>query len=182
MWKLGKIILQASRLANYFVVVSYVSLTIVTVSTVVDICLRYVFGSPVLGVIELNECLMPLIVFTAVAVTQHEKGHIRVTLIVKHFPRKLAWYMELAAYTIGLIFIFTMAVLTWRDAMNSYHRSEAVMLGIQTFPIWWSKFFVPLGLWALSLQYLADILNQFFLFGSAASVPEVDVVQADVHV
>lgn len=158
MQQFREIIFRASRSANYLVIVTYLALALATLSTILDICLRYIFGKPIMGVIEFNECMMPLIVFSAVAVTQAEKGHIGVTLVLRHLPARVNRYLSLLTDALALGFMILMGILTWQDAMQSLARREAVMVGMQMLPIWWSKFSVPLGLWAMSLQCFSDLL------------------------
>jgi TRAP-type C4-dicarboxylate transport system permease small subunit len=150
----------ASRVSNYLILASYLAFAAATLATLTDIFLRYIFGKPILGVIELNECLMPAIVFMGLAATQKYRGHIRVTLMLKRLQPRFREVLDLLAYVLGLVFIFIMAIVTWQDALHAYQRRESVMVGMDILPIWWSKFFVPIGLWAFSLQYLSDIVVQ----------------------
>lgn len=150
----------AGRVSSYLILASYWAFAVATLATLTDVFLRYVFGRPILGVIELNECLMPVIIYMGLAVTQKYRAHIRVTLLLNRLQPRYREALDLLSYTLGLVFIFTMAVVTWQDAIHALQRREAVMVGMDILPIWWSKFFVPVGLWAFSLQYLSDIVVQ----------------------
>jgi TRAP-type C4-dicarboxylate transport system permease small subunit len=76
---------KASSMSNYVVVVSHFAFSFVVLSTLFDVFLRYFASRPILGVIELNQCMMPVMVFMAIGLTQRNKGHIRVTLLVNRF-------------------------------------------------------------------------------------------------
>ena len=43
---------------------------------------------------------------------------------------------------------------------KALRENESVLVGINVMPIWWAKFSIPIGFWALSLQCLMDLIRR----------------------
>lgn len=136
--------------------ISYLAFIFVGLSTLVDVFLRYFFGKPILGVIELNECMMPIMVFMAIGLTQRHQGHIRVSLVLNRMKPKQKKILEALSLVLGFLFIFLMGWETGKDAFMAFCRHESILVGLNVVPIWWAKFALPIGLWSLCIQYLLD--------------------------
>ena len=149
-----------SNISNYLVVVSHCAFIFVVVSTLFDVFLRYFFNRPIAGVIELNQCMMPIMVFMAVAVTQRRQGHIGVTLIVSRLKEHYQVFFEIICYMLAIGVTAVFGWETWLNAVKSLSTNESVLLGINIMPIWWAKFSLPIGFWALSLQCLGDLIGR----------------------
>lgn len=146
--------------------VSYLAFTFVVLSTLADVFMRYFFNRPILGVIELNECMMPIMVFMAVALTQRHRGHIRVALVLNRMKPGHRRILEGLSLVVGFLFILVMGWETGEDAVTAFRRQESVLVGLKVAPIWWAKFALPIGLWSLCLQYLLDIATMVGRRGS----------------
>lgn len=149
--------------------VSCLAFTFVVLSTLVDVFLRYFFSRPILGVIELNECMMPIMVFMAIALTQRHRGHIRVSLVLNRMKPGHRRILEALSLLVGFLFILVMGWETGKDALTAFRRHESVLVGLKVMPIWWAKFALPIGLWSLCLQYLVDIATMVGWRGSGFS-------------
>ena len=149
-----------SNISNYLVVVSHCAFSFVVLSTLSDVFLRYFFNRPISGVIELNQCMMPIMVFMAVALTQRHQGHIRVTLIVSRLKEHYQVFFEIICYMVAIGLTAVFGWETWLNAVKSLSTNESVLLGINIMPIWWAKFSLPIGFWALSLQCLVELIGR----------------------
>lgn len=65
------------------------ALMVMMVIMVADIALRYLLNIPLMGSYEIVEFLMVIVVFFQLAQTEQEDGHIRVTMLVDRFPKKV---------------------------------------------------------------------------------------------
>lgn len=146
-------------ICNKGVIISYIAFTIVAVSTLVDVFCRYVLGRPILGVIEINERMIPIMIFMALAMTQRYRGHISVTVFVSKLSPRRRVRLDIFTYILGFVFVSIIGWATLENALIAFYNKQTVLIGIERFPIWWARFFVPMGLWLLSLQYIADIAN-----------------------
>ena len=63
-------------------------------TTVVDVFLRYLFNSPILGSYELTEFMMAILVFGSVAYTMVVKGHVTVDLVITRLPARAQAILE----------------------------------------------------------------------------------------
>ena len=80
-------------ISKLLVWISCIVLIAVAIFMMIDIVMRYVFSSPILGDVEIIETVMVIIVFSSFAYTQTEKGHIHVTMVLERLPRKLAIFI-----------------------------------------------------------------------------------------
>jgi len=91
----------------------------ITFILVVDIVLRFTTVSmSILGTYELTELFMIVIIYLALAVTQYEKDHIHVVMLIEKFPWRFRTFVE------TVIFAFT--------AYLSYMLFYAAVLQAQT--------------------------------------------------
>jgi len=100
----------------------------------------------------------------ALALTQRERGHIRVEIIVNRLRAEKSKTLGLLVDIVGCAFVALMGLTAWNDAVESFARRESVLVGLDVFPIWWAKFFIPIGLWTFSVQYLADIAQRILFW------------------
>jgi len=149
---------KSSNISNYFVIISYFAFSFVVLSTMLDVFLRYFFSKPIMGVIELNQCMMPVMVFMAIGLTQQKKGHISVTILLNRIKAKYRIFLELGAYILAFGFSVLFGWETWLDAMKAFKINDSVLIGIKEMPIWWSKFSIPFGFWVLALQCSIDFI------------------------
>jgi len=96
---------------------------------------RYVFNRPIVGVLEITELMMVFIVFLAFAYVESKNGHVRVDLILSHFPRKVRQYIECLVTVISL---GTIAIIAWQSVLYSLELRQGgnitASLGIPVSP------------------------------------------------
>jgi len=130
-------------------------------ATMADVFMRFLFGSPIQGVIEHCIIFTPVLVFTGLAYVQLMDGHIRVTFLLGRLKPRSRAILDICTLIISLIFAIIMGIHTWKAAVYSLSIREYYYGGAgQAIPVWWAKFSPPIGFWALSLQYIAHILKK----------------------
>ena len=76
----------------------------------VDSMLGLFFNYRILGVFELVQCMLLIVVFTSWAYTQTVHGHIHVTMFISKMPQKLRFFFFSLT---SLISVVTMVFATW---------------------------------------------------------------------
>lgn len=94
--------------------VGVTALTLMMFLTAADVCLRYVFDSPVTGSYELTEFLMAILVSFGLAYTALHQGHINVDFLITRTPGKAQAVINSATTLLSLGFF---ALVAWRAAI-----------------------------------------------------------------
>ena len=83
--------------------------------TFVDVILRYIFDSPIKGVLEMTEVMMIAAVFLGIAHTQNQKGHISVDLVSATLGTRHKLVLEFINTLLGIgLFI----LVIWRSIVK----------------------------------------------------------------
>lgn len=124
---------------------------------VANALLRFLFNEPIAGTLEITESLLTILIFLSLALTQYEGGHVRVLLLVKHFPASIRRAAKFTAMVLGVIFFAWCTYAAWGFAMKSWVMDEHEWGTIQ-FPLYPVKFVVVAGLLLLTIQFLFDAI------------------------
>lgn len=150
-----------------FAIVSAVALMTIMITTVIDVSRRYLLNQPWQVIVEFNQTVLILVIFCAVGMAQVLRGHIRVELVILRLSPKLQELLWLIALLAGFVLLLVIGIETLQDALRAYAIKEFMYGGgLQRFPIWWAKFAIPLGCWAMCAQLLVDMVRSVTaLFG-----------------
>ncbi len=148
----------ASRVIRSASFVSAGVILIMALGTTLNAILRYFFRAPIRGMIEFNELLMVAVVYLVIAETQAGKQNATVKAFVSRFkPRTRLWIFR-AITVLALALVLT---IMWQTGLAAY--SSAVTgeyrAGEIAFPLWPSKFLVPIGCFLLSVQLILDLIS-----------------------
>jgi TRAP-type C4-dicarboxylate transport system permease small subunit len=150
---------KSGRLSSWLAYAGALSLFVMMCLTMADVVGRYIFNAPILGVFELTEFMVLILIFSFIGYTQSKKTHVSVDLLVMHFSPKVRLYIELFNHGICLIL---MALITWmgyRKAVELMEVGEASPnLGIPDYPF---VFFLVLGCGVMCIEYVRDLLHLF---------------------
>lgn len=153
---LQKKILPVSR---FFLRIGQFILVLMVLTTVVDVFLRYLFNSPILGSYELTEFMMAILVFGSVAYTMVVKGHVTVDLVITRLPARAQAILECITCFIAFL-LFGMA--TYRNVIHAKKVWERNDVSAELFiPISPFVLFVAIGIAVLSLVLLVQSLESF---------------------
>jgi C4-dicarboxylate transporter DctQ subunit len=122
--------------------------------TVYSVLMRYVFRSPVIWAVEINEYLLVACGFLAAAYVQRENRHVRVMLVASRMPPNVRHFLALGTHVLGLIYCL---VLTWQGidlVLRSYHSGAKSMSWLGT-PLFIPQILVPVGstIWAFAFAF-----------------------------
>lgn len=147
---------KVSTLLAYF---GSAALLFMMLLTTVDVAGRYLFNKPIIGVFEITEFLVLILIFSFIAYTQSQKGHVSVELLVMQFPRRWQIVIDLITHTICLAL---MALIMWMGIKRALHLKvvgeTSPNLGVPTYPF---VYFLALGCAIMCLQYIIDLIRLF---------------------
>ena len=160
MWLL-KVTDFLTRLNRPFVTfIKYIALWVLALMmflTFVDVLLRYVFNSPLLGGPELIEFMMAVVVTFSIAYTAHEKSHVGVDLLIARFSvrtKKLVGCITSFFTLILFVLICWQTVLLIFEDYHSHLTSSVLYIPVYPFIAT-----VAVGLLILCLVLLAEFLS-----------------------
>lgn len=135
--------------------ISMLMVFLMMVLMVVDISLRQITGSPILGSYELVEGLMAVLVFFSFAQTQVKKGHIAVDMVTHAMPKKLRMFSNMIVLTCaaGMTLLMTYASVGQAQNVLNTHLTSAVLL----FPLFPFYCVVVIGMALLCLEFMIDL-------------------------
>lgn len=149
---LTKPIYAASKCLHW---VALVIVGIMSLPIVADVLSRILFDKSIMGMLEISEFAMVIIVFGSLAYTQINKGHIQIDILVERFSKKAQDLIELFNYTIG----FTVyAILAWQlflqigKKMNLFSNALAI-------PVYIFVAIAALGMLIFAAVMLLDLLK-----------------------
>ena len=147
------------RLLRGFGLISSAATFLLMLLVVANIIGRYLFNKPLTGTLEFTESLLVLVIFCSVALTQYDGGHIRVNLVTRRLPRRVARGLTVFAMLSGCAFFTWCAYAAWIFAAQAYSFNEREW-GEVVFPLWPMKFVVFIGISMLALQFLLDAIAE----------------------
>ena len=144
----------ASKWMSYLGVASLLVMMLITAA---DVFARYVFNSPILGVFELTEFLVLILVFSFIAYTQAEGGHISVDFVVARFPKRVRRAVELFNRAVCLGLMAMIAYMSFLRALELREVGETSLnLGIPDYPF---VLFLVLGCLVACVEYVRDLIR-----------------------
>ena len=96
--------------------------------------------------------------FFGLAYTFREGGHIRVTLVIQRLPERARHIQELTILVLGFGLVSFMTFYSWHMVWESYVFEE-VSYGYIPIPLWIPQTPVGLGILALNLAVLDDLIT-----------------------
>ena len=127
------------------------------VLTAADVIGRYIFNAPILGVFEVTEFMVLILIFSFLAYAQYHKTHISVELLVNLFPKRIQVYIDLFNHALCLLL---MVLITWMGfdrAIEMMQTGEASPnLGIPDYPF---VFFLVFGCTVMCIEYIRDLIQ-----------------------
>ncbi|MEA1081140.1 TRAP transporter small permease [Marinobacter qingdaonensis] len=116
-----------------------------------------IFGFIVPSAEDVSGYALAASTFFGLAYTFHEGGHIRVTLVIQKWGPKARFIQELAVLIFGLGLACYMTFYCWHMVYESYIFEE-VSHGYIPIPIWIPQIPVGLGMTALAIALLDDLV------------------------
>jgi TRAP-type C4-dicarboxylate transport system permease small subunit len=139
-----------------------VALAAMMVVTTVDVAGRYLFNAPILGVFELTEFLVLIVIFSFLGYTQAHKGHVSVDFLMTRLPEKVQIGVDLFNHGVCLVL---MGLITYMGVDNALELIEygerSPNLAIPNYPF---AFFLALGCAVMCLEFIRDLIALWTAF------------------
>lgn len=124
---------------------------------VVDLSGRYLFSKPLPGTTELVEAMLVFVVFLAIGYVEAKDTNIRVDILATRLRRRGRSLVNLLACLVSLFFFGLVLRDTLGRAVDSWEVNE-FMSGMLPWPVWPSRFMVPIGCAMVMLQFVIKII------------------------
>jgi TRAP-type C4-dicarboxylate transport system permease small subunit len=137
-------------------IVGMAAIGVMSFSTSMDVLKRWITGWPFEGVMQLNECLMVVMVFLGLGFAQVHRRHIRIAFIISRMSPKRIVIADiisciLATLCLGIMMWNTLEEGLWSCSTLEYRFGNVRM------PIYWARMLIPVGLFGIIGQLLIDI-------------------------
>lgn len=143
------------RLLNALMIVASLLLAAMMLIICADVLLRNVAIVPGLRGLEwsneISETLLYLITLLAAPWLLRQGQHIRVDLLLRAIPKRLAWRLEIAADVLALACCIALVVYSAKAAWASY-RAGSILIKTLVTPEWWSLAPLPVAFALLAIE------------------------------
>lgn len=147
----------AKMISRVLIAIGATILAMMMFLTALDVCLRYIFNSPLSGAFELVEYMMAVVVPFCIVYCAEERGHVAVELILAKFPKKIQTVVDVFTTLAAIAFTVIMAWQNFLYIGEVYdsNLTSSVLL-IPAYP-----FVVPvaLGISAFALMLLVHLVD-----------------------
>jgi TRAP-type C4-dicarboxylate transport system permease small subunit len=125
--------------------------------TVCDVIGRYGFNSPIMGTFELTEFMMVCLVFSSLAYTQSQDGHIAVDILVSRFPKSI---QEIAKMVNYLITLLVLMLIAWMSIERGFEmKASNQCSGTLLIPVYPFVFAVAFGSAAMGFEIIVNLIK-----------------------
>jgi len=124
----------------------------------IEVVARYIFNSPIIGVVDVVTVLIPLFVFLPLASTEIHDKHIRVEFVTSRFPPLWQPVLDMIAYLFGLFLLAIMAWVLLGFAIDSFNAGQ-YLPGLRRIRVWPSKFGMALGAALFAIQCIINFVK-----------------------
>lgn len=150
-----------NKLNRYFVLVlKHMAIWILTgmmLLTATDVCLRYLFNSPITGSFELVEFMMALIIPFSIVFCASEKSHVHVDIVLEHFSKKVRAFFTFMSNILSFV-LFTL--IAWQACIYIIEEYDSKLTSAVLYiPVYPFIGALALAFIILSLLLLAELIN-----------------------
>jgi TRAP-type C4-dicarboxylate transport system permease small subunit len=122
-----------------------------------DVVLRAAFNRPLPLTLEATTYYyMPAIIFLPLAWAQMDGRHVCVEFAFDRLPVHWQRIVSLVVRWTSAVFLTLLAKESWNVAVEKYATGEFVV-GVYSFPVWPSRFFVPIGCGLMALTMVLNV-------------------------
>lgn len=162
---IAKIISGGSKGAN---AVALTILMVMAFFTLADVIGRSSMNRPISGAYELTELLFVIVVAFTLGYSAILKSHVRIDIVVSHFPRRAQIIIDAISYFVSSAFFL---LAGWMVVLQAIHvKSQDVTSGILAIPLYPFNWALAFGFFLAGLMFLV----MFFRF-IARPITDIEV-------
>ena len=142
--------------------VAAVTLGVMMMVTVIDVCGRYFFLSPLTGAFELVGILLVVAGSFGMGYCQLNRGNIRINVIFDKLPLKVRLVLDIVAY---IICITTVVMICWQGSLRMYDYVFKELGGVTetlALPFWPFMLAMAIGFGWAGVIFIIDFIKTFF--------------------
>jgi TRAP-type C4-dicarboxylate transport system permease small subunit len=124
-----------------------------------NVVMRYIFRSPIKGVVELTQYAMVYICFLSIGWVLQIKGHVGVDILAKYLHGKALKIQTTAIDILSQCYCLPMTLLAWNEAWDSLKRGAMFTGELGNIPEFPVVVVIPIGFAAISLESLRQLVN-----------------------
>lgn len=127
-------------------------------SVVYEVVARYIFNSPTIWAMEINQHLLCAYTALAGGYALLHKAHVSVDILYERFPHTIRIFVNLITSVAGFVFLYILFVKSLDIAMEAWEYKEQSdsLFAPYLFPV---KMTIPVGALLFSFQLLAKLIR-----------------------
>ncbi|MFA5605692.1 MAG: TRAP transporter small permease [Leucobacter sp.] len=145
-------------LSSFFGVLATLATISMMIVIALDVVARASSGASIPGVLELGETVLVAAVFLGMAYTGATNGHIAVDLVTDRLPWRVSRWLIAFGWACTTAILVWMLYATGERAIASLASNESRM-GIVNWPIWPARWLIVIGLAAMLLIAIANVIR-----------------------
>lgn len=146
---------------------------------IVDIVIRFFSeSSALLGTYEMTEMAMIIIIYMGLSVTQFDKDHIHVVMLIERFPWRVRTFIESAVFAFTAYLCYTLfyaCILQSKTIMKSGLTTQVLYI-----PHWPFMIIMAIGLGVLAIVFTLDTI-QYLIRGIKNEKPTKPIEKTEVE-
>lgn len=149
---------QVSFLSSFLLNLALIAFIILTFSVIYEVIARSILNKPTIWSLEIVTYMISCVAFFGSAYVLRINKHLEINLFTKILPIKVRLIFNLIANIIAFIFCF-IAFYYGCKLINLSYILGVVSVSELRVPLWIPQMTVPIGFFALSLEFLVRILK-----------------------
>ena len=149
---------QVSFLSSFLLNLALIAFIILTFSVIYEVIARSILNKPTIWSLEIVTYMISCVAFFGSAYVLRINKHLEINLFTKILPIKVRLIFNLIANIIAFIFCF-IAFYYGCKLINLSYILGVVSVSELRVPLWIPQMTVPIGFFALSLEFLIRILR-----------------------
>ena len=149
---------QVSLLSSFLLNLALIAFIILTFSVIYEVVARSILNKPTIWSLEIVTYMISCVAFFGSAYVLRINKHLEINLFTKILPIKVRLIFNLIANIIAFIFCF-IAFYYGCKLINLSYILGVVSVSELRVPLWIPQMTVPIGFFALSLEFLMRILR-----------------------
>jgi len=142
---------------KYFFYIGISCIVVMMLLTVADVLLRSLFNSPIMGVYEISECFMVVLVFSSLSYTETDQSHVKVDTFYSRFPMRLQGVLDCITNLLGAL---VLSLIAWTNIKMAYKKwAFGDITGSLPIPIYPLHIIIAAGSFLFCLALLVYALN-----------------------
>jgi len=165
----------AKGLSNALMILASILAFLLMVIIVSDVLTRMISGHGLAGAVEYTEVLLVGIVFLAWAAAQRAGSHVTIDLLYERLKPVARHVMATFGFVLVIVCLVPLTVLSFESAIDAFTTGE-FRIGVASTPVWPARAAVAVGLAAVILEILTQLLREIeaWVSGRTSSGVELD--------